>query len=62
MSDAAKEREAIVAWLRAQATCGCGGKHGHCNSDSQPLAYADAIERGEHIEYSGYAEVVGDER
>lgn len=43
------ERARIVAWLRAQATCGCGGKNGFCTSDSQPLAYAEAIERGEHL-------------
>ena len=49
MNDADKEREAIVSWLRAQATCGCGGKHGYCNSDSPPLAFAEAIERGDHI-------------
>lgn len=53
---AEQERAAIVAWLRGQATCGCGGKDGYCNADSQPLAFADAIERGDHIEHSGYAE------
>lgn len=44
------ERAEIVAWLRAQATCGCNGQHGYCNTDSQPLAFADAIERGEHVD------------
>ena len=45
---AEQERAAIVAWLRAEATCGCGGKQGHCNADSQPLAFAEAVERGDH--------------
>lgn len=46
---ALSEREAIVKWLRAQATCGCNSKHGWCNEDGPPLAYAKAIERGDHL-------------
>lgn len=49
MGEARGERAVIVAWLRAQASCGCAGKFGYCSADSQPLAFADAIERGEHI-------------
>ena len=42
----AELRAEIVAWLRRQAVCGCNGKHGYCNTDSQPLAFADEIEGG----------------
>lgn len=41
----AKREAEIVAWLRAQATCGCGRVD--CIADNYPLGYADAIERGD---------------
>ena len=41
------ERAAVVAWLRGQVTCGCG--RDDCIEDGYPLAYATAIEAGEHL-------------
>ena len=44
----AQQREEIAAWLESQATCGCNGKYGWCNTDGPPLAYAAAIRSGEY--------------
>ena len=45
------ERAAVVAWLRKQAFCGCGRTD--CIADNYPNGYADAIERGNHLQGNG---------
>jgi hypothetical protein len=41
------EREKIVAWLRKQATCGCG--RSDCIADIYPNSHAEGIETGKHL-------------
>jgi len=36
-------REAAAKLSEAEATCGCGGKHGRCTVDDYPLAIAGNI-------------------